>query len=134
MGDVDEMTAWLRKEIEGDLGIARHILDVRGARPDARREMHDAIADGEAKLAILDLYAATLALVEKPAPAAQTHPEAVREHARLYGIPEETAAATLISARDYLDAKRELAVLGPVVRLLATGYRHREGYREEWAP
>lgn len=50
----DDLTTWLRGEIRGDLGSARHILDVRGARPDPRREMHDAIADCEAKLAILD--------------------------------------------------------------------------------
>ena len=51
---ISEALAWLRQEIEGDLARARHILDVRGARPDPRREMHDAIADCEAKLAMLD--------------------------------------------------------------------------------
>lgn len=49
-----ELTAWLRAEIRGDLDRARHILDMRGARPDTRVEMYDAIADCEAKLAILD--------------------------------------------------------------------------------
>ncbi len=53
----DDFASWLRGEIESDLGRARHILDVRGAWPEPRREMHDAIADCEAKLAILDLYA-----------------------------------------------------------------------------
>lgn len=37
-----------------------------------------------------------------------------------------------IAGRDYLDAKREVAALDHVVRLLAAGYRHREGYKESW--
>lgn len=99
-----------------------------------RHDPLNALADCEAKLAILDLYAATRALVDRPPPAAARHPAAVKEHARMYGIPEAQAAATLVSARDYLDARRELAVLEPVVRLLASGYSHRAGYREEWKP
>lgn len=50
----DELTAWLRAEIDGDYGRARDLLDRRGAWPEPRCEMHDAIADCEAKLAILD--------------------------------------------------------------------------------
>ena len=52
--DPAEAVAWLREQIDGDLARARHILDKRGAHPDPRREMHDAIADCESKLAILD--------------------------------------------------------------------------------
>ena len=37
-----------------------------------------------------------------------------------------------IAGRDYLDALRELAVLDRVVRLLAYGYRRREGWKEAW--
>jgi hypothetical protein len=38
------------------------------------------------------------------------------------------------AARDYLDARRELAVLDQVVRLLAHGYQHRKGFKERWRP
>jgi hypothetical protein len=55
MGDAG--VAWLREQIEGDRARAQHILDARGAHPDPRREMHDAIADCDAKLAILDEHA-----------------------------------------------------------------------------
>jgi len=36
------------------------------------------------------------------------------------------------AGRDYLDALREVAVLDYVVRLLAAGYRSREGFKETW--
>jgi hypothetical protein len=81
-----------------------------------RNDPRNAVARLEAELAILDLYAATLAITQKPPVMPEGHP-----------------AAGMISARDYLDAKRELAVLEPVVRLLASGYKHRPGYQEEWS-
>lgn len=95
----DDLAVWLRAEIRGDLGAARHILDVRGARPDPRREMHDAIADCEAKLAILDYHVSNN--FEK-------YPECT--HCAVEHWPCRT------------------------VRLLASGYRHRDGYRQGWKP
>jgi Family of unknown function (DUF6221) len=81
-----------------------------------RHDPRNVIADCEAKLAILEMYTSTLILVEHPQVMGEGHPFAGK-----------------ISAQDYLDAKRELAVLRPAVVALASGYRHRPGYREEWA-
>jgi hypothetical protein len=47
---------WLRTEIAGDLARAQYLLDKLGGRRASRHEMHDAIADCEFKLALLDLH------------------------------------------------------------------------------
>jgi Family of unknown function (DUF6221) len=97
--------AWLRAEIAGDLARARHILDKRGTWPEPRREMHDAIADCEAKSAILDEC------------------EKALQVARTYRDGDGVLA--LACAKTWLDA----------VRLLASAYRHRPGYPEgDWEP
>jgi hypothetical protein len=88
----------------------------------AANDPRDVIARCEAELAILDLYEQTAVLV--------TAPPAVTA-AQWPGAGPQPG---MISALDYQDARRELAVLGPVIRMLAYGYRHRDGYREEWAP
>lgn len=83
----------------------------------AANDPQDTIARCEAELGILDLYEATAAIVQSPPVMPEGHP-----------------CAGKISARDYMDARRELAVLEPVVRLLGTGYRTRAGYKAEWGP
>ena len=79
----------------------------------AANDPRDVIARCEAELGILDLYAATAALVQSPPVMPEGHPYAGK-----------------ISARDYMDARRELCVLEPVVSFLAAGYRHHPGYAE----
>lgn len=99
---------WLRSEIESDLGRARYILDKRGAHPDPRREMHDAVADCEAKLAILD------------------------EHRPEQGRDESDGDLTLICWVCVDDRMYGYPYPCKTVRLLAAGYRHREGYAGHW--
>lgn len=102
--DPAEAVAWLREQIEGDFARARYILDKRGAHPDPRREMHDAIADCEAKLAILDECLADASM------------DAALENGD-------------ISTEEYVSA----VVTGTIIlRLLASAYRHREGYNRFW--
>lgn len=79
----------------------------------AANDPRDVIARCEAELGILDLYAATAALVQSPPVMPEGHPYAGK-----------------ISARDYMDARRELCVLEPVVSFLAAGYRFHPGYAE----
>ena len=84
----------------------------------AANDPRDVIARCEAELGILDLYAATAALVQS-----------------LPVMPEGRPYAGKISARDYMDARRELCVLEPVVSFLAAGYRFHPGYAEAgWGP
>ena len=70
----------------------------------------------EAKREILRIYTSTLILVEHPPVMGEGHPYAGK-----------------INAQDYLDAKRELAVLRPVVEALAAIYSDHPDYRPEWA-
>ena len=68
----------------------------------------------EAKRAILEMYTSTLILVEHPPVMGESHP-----------------CAGKISVQDYLDAKRELAVLRPAVEALVAVYSDHPDYREE---
>lgn len=84
----------------------------------ARHDPQNVIADCDAKLAIIDNYADT------------TH---IRDEAaeRIRAAGDHPAAEDL----DTWDrAQREIPVMEHWVRLLAQGYRHRDGYREEWRP
>ena len=120
--DPAEAVAWLRREIESDLGRARHMLDKRGAHPDPRREMHDAIADCEAKLAILD-----------------GHHILSRDH-----VGENYDEFSVVSIgganKDHGCVTCHYYGMGGVkghgicwtVRYLASAYRHREGYARFW--
>ena len=77
-------------------------------------ERHDPLTEtarAESVLAVLDDYDRTAVIANPPE------------------CPQGETAG-----RDYLDALRELAALDHVVRLLAYGYRHREGFKEEWRP
>lgn len=79
-----------------------------------RHDPRTEAARAESVLAVLDDYVATLAVKEGT-------------EAKLRAGEEPGPNA------GYLDALRELAIYGSVVRLLAAGYRHREGYKESWA-
>ena len=95
--------------IEGHItGLTAHI-----ARHDPARVFREVTA----KRRILDLYANTLLLVEHPPVMGEGHPYAGK-----------------ISAQDYMDAKRELAVLRPAVTALAAVYSDHPDYKHEWAP
>jgi hypothetical protein len=111
-GNERDGAGWLRAEVEGDLGVARHILDKRGARPDSRLEMHDAIADAEAKLAIIGLCEPLLP--PDPADLAEDYQDG-RDSGEIM--------------RD--EALADLA--GDVLALLADGYKHRPGWAGNWA-
>lgn len=77
----------------------------------------DTIARCDFELAILDDYAATMA---------------VRESAEAKLRRGEELSPS--EGRDYMDAGRELCVYESVARRLGYGYRHWEGYRETWKP
>ena len=99
-----------RTEPYGDLewGEERCDCGVAGRKAKRLREI-------AAMRAILGMYVATLALVEAPPPV------------------REGPYAGKISARDYLDAKRELAVLRPAVAELAGIWADHADY-EDWKP
>lgn len=160
MSETGEIAAWLRAQAVADIEAAgkatpgpwkddgsparmvfqpagtRGVAWCSNARPDedlansAHIARHDPLTETEraqSVLAVLDLYEQTLAIVEQlPLTVPPAGVPAVLR-------PGLTPGQAGISARDYLDAKRELAVLEPVVRMLAAGYRHREGYKEPWA-
>lgn len=101
----------------------------------AANDPRDTIARCEAELAILDEHA----------PVADYPPESIAEH-RARGWPEyqlTMMAAMVYCARCHVwvdDAREDESQCNPVgypcktVRLLGHGYRHRPGYRAEWAP
>jgi len=106
----DEIAAWLRAQAEADAWRAEKAAGVFMDSP------RTGAARAESVLAVLDDYAATLAVKE------------VIEAKLRAGEDPGTNAG-------YLEALRELAVYRSVTRRLAYGYRHREGYKpEEWKP
>ena len=155
MSEAGEIAAWLRKQAEADIeaaeasapgpwileeetggfgpvawismpfghpavpgatcGLTRYMplgaQDAETARHIARHDPLTETARAESVLAVLDDYERTAVIANPPE------------------CPQgETAGC------DYLDALRELAALDHVVRLLAYGYRRREGFKEEWRP
>jgi hypothetical protein len=110
-------------------------VDEANAAHVAANDPQDTIARCEAELAILDEHAC---VPDYP-------PESIAEH-RARGWPEDRlkAMAEMVycdRCHTPVDDAREdesqcLGVIYPcrTVRLLASGYRHRPGYREEWAP
>ena len=115
-------------DVDGDVLGGEDIVVYDEGRPSdvqfdhiAANDPQDTIARCEAELAILDLYERTLAIVRAPVD--------------LKALAAEKPVIRELRARDYLDAERELCVLWEVVRLLAGGYKHRPGYKEEdWKP
>jgi Family of unknown function (DUF6221) len=143
MSEVGEIAAWLRAQAEADIEAANaatpgpwefegddptddelystrdeNLLPTvawtrdRNVANGRHMERHDPLTEtarAESVLAVLDDYARTAAIANPPQ------------------CPQGE-----IAGRDYLDAKRELAALDHVVRLLAYGYRRREGFKGEW--
>ena len=107
-----DLTAFLHARLDEDEAMVAvpHIWPTTFQPARALREV-------EAKRAILEMYASTLALVEHPPVMPEDHPHAGK-----------------ISARDYMDAKRELAVLKPAVVALAAIYSDHPDYDPEWEP
>ena len=99
----DEIAAWLREQAEADLRRAEKTAGVFMDNP------RTGAARAESVLAVLDDYAATLAVKE-------------RCEAKL------RAGGELPPDSDYLDALPELSVYESVARELAYGYRHRGGF------
>lgn len=144
MSEIDEVAAWLRSQAEADLAAAGAATpgpwefegddptddELYSTRDEGRlptvawtrdravangrhMERHDPLTEAaraESVLAVLDDYAATLAVKE-------------RAEAKLRAGEDPGPNA------GYLEALRELAVYGSVLRRLASGYRHREGYK-----
>ena len=119
-----ELVAWLRREIEGDLGRARHILDVRGAHPGPRHEMHDAIADCEAKSAILDEHYILW----------RHDTNEAYEDFSVVSIGAANQDHGCVTCHYYGQGGVKGYGYCRTVRHLAAGYRHRPGYRPEWKP
>lgn len=84
----------------------------------ARHGPRDVIADCDAKLAILDDYALTVRLRDEAA-----------ERIRMAGDHPDAK-----DLKTWDRAEREAAIMGGWVRLLAHGYRHRDGFKEAWRP
>lgn len=122
----DELTAWLRAEIEGDYGRARDLLDRRGAWPEPRREMHDAIADCEAKLAILNRL--------DTAKDRDRRSQAAFDAWKRSGLDDDQRPAFGVGSPFGDPVPQDIATLEWVARHLASGYRHRPGYKEKWKP
>jgi hypothetical protein len=144
MSSEEEPVAWLRKRINERLYLAQRTIELGNAaawtelstgvlvtgEPTETDAWHgtwptgdssltrlmeandpqDTIARCEAELAILDLYGKTTAIVCSSA-----------------GKPG------FFAAREYLDGIRELCALKEVIRLLASGYKHRPGFPAAFA-
>jgi len=112
-GEGDEEDAWHGTWPMGDSRLTRFIAD---------NDPETVIAGCEMELAVLDLH-------ERTAEIATTPPERWATS----GL-DRPPQPSMVSAQDYLDAQRELAVLVHVVRLLGYSYRFKDGYRDEWRP
>ena len=114
----DDLAAFLAARLDEDEQWAEDLIaydrgDVSGMYGIAQRMLRE-VAAGRT---ILEMYTSTLALVEHPPVMEEGHPHAGK-----------------ISARDYMDAKRELAVLKPAVMAIAAIWSDRPDYRQEWKP
>lgn len=94
----------------------------------------DTIARCEAELAVLDLFAETAALAGSPPLIPLDDPRVPEADRQRIAASHPGPVPGVVSARDCLDARRELAVLRPVVRQIGFAHRHKDGYREEWRP
>lgn len=104
----EELAKWLRAEVEGDRDDAAHCLRLSRMSAAHRGRLMEKLARARSELAILDEYAAARAVAD----ASRDQPGGVG--GGVYGL---------------------VRGLERVVRLLAYGYRHRDGYRaREWAP
>lgn len=110
----DEAVKWLREQITGDLEYARANAARRPINPVRSYEMRDLIACCEAELAILDEHAF--------------------DTLHKFGSDGPRRCTTCLSDRDGYEEQWE-ADLWPcqTMRLLASGYKHRDGYAEHWA-
>ncbi len=109
----EEAVKWLREQITGTLEYARQIAARRPINPMRSHEMRDLIARCAAELAILDAHAF--------------------DTTGKFGSEGPPRCTTCLSDRDGYEEQWE-ADPWPcqTVRLLASGYRHREGYAEHW--
>ena len=105
----EEMLAFWRARLDEDDATAGIVAESVGYKPRALREV-------EADRAIMDMYAQTLALTQAPPPV------------------RDGPYKGMIRTQDYLDAKRELAALKPVVTWRVAVHGNHPGYREEWKP
>ena len=115
MTAVPDLAAWLREQLMAD--FRRPIGPLCDGLPAGEENrLYEQMARAEMELAILDQYTAAAAAAQPPAAIGQGR------------------AARELRTRDSLEARRELVVWEAVVRLLGSGYRHREGYDFSWAP
>ena len=122
MTAVPGLAAWLREQASSTLEYARKNSARRPITPMRSHEMRDLAARCEAELAILDehyILHRNIGWTEGP-------DEAWAE------IP---VCGLCVPKHSYYRSRADVPE-GPcrTVRLLGSGYRHRDGYLEEWAP
>jgi hypothetical protein len=110
--------AWLRQVIEGDK--ARWQDPVMCAALD---EIRDRIADCEAKLGLLDEHYILAAGDQNPA---------YEDFSVYYRSPSDDCDFGCVCCHYYAQGAVRNFGYCRTVRLLASGYRHREGYAEHW--
>ena len=177
MGDLDEIVAWLRQQISGDLTAAQ-IIGAGGFEPQRWDTEPPGLVNPPSIRARAQINVALL-----PDPEDRLMREClpgwvqIVSYDRMLGEPPERdcrdddlpVALVADGRREFdhiirhdprnvvADCEAKLAILGryarqaakygencmeedriwvlePVVRLLASGYRHREGFKEEWLP
>ena len=133
--DVNEMAAWLRAEVEADKRAASaKVIALRwAADPEPWEAGATGIVDeqGGPVAAVIGDYAARHILRQQPLGTI------ARCDAELAVLRERDAAAGMFGGardRDGGGVFGALRALDHAVRLLAHGYRLRDGYRQEWAP
>ena len=141
MSSEEEPVVWLRAQVEADLALARRLAARWVAPADHPTRGGEAIWPASSVEALMVFRGedpdvnAGLDLIRLCSPAyviARCEAELAILDAC---VPGENAEAALeagdISAEEYVTAE---AMGTGIVRLLASGYRHRRGYREEWKP
>jgi len=131
----DDLAAWLRAEIEADKRAASvKVIRLRWtADPEPWEAAATGIVDeqGGPVAAVIGDYAARHILRQQPLSTI------ARCDAELAILRERDAAADMFGGARGPDGGGvfgALRALDHAVRLLADGYRHRDGYREEWKP
>ena len=134
---MDELVTWLRRRIEERLFLALHTIKL-GSNAEWNEQSSGVLVTGPGTDA--DCWDGTWAmgdssltrLMEANDPR-DTIDRCVAELAILDGYEARNEDADLMLGPAVLH-QREWSGLRLAVRLLATGYRHRPGYQEEWAP
>lgn len=123
--EMEGIAAWLRKQAKGDLAEQRRLVEAYA--PNVEREGDWLLFRAQERVAACE---ATLAVLTAWRAAVDQHAKDQAEFGRwVLGMSVPEAPRRKPGTEPYVIPGLEMAV-----RLLASGYRHRDGWQEAWKP